>query len=96
VITPPAQTPTAGIPANFTFAVTAAGAGGSAIRSLIVDWGDSSVRHDYQQSFNLQTAGNANNVTVDHNTALQSDAILWGGDKAPHTKAQSVLPRMKV
>ena len=42
VITPPAQSPTAGIPATFTFAVTAAATNGSAIRSLVVDWGDGS------------------------------------------------------
>lgn len=41
VITPPTTAPTAGNVATFTFAVTAAaGANGSAIRNLNVDWGD--------------------------------------------------------
>lgn len=40
VITPPTTSPAAGIPAQFTFAVTAAASGGSAVRSLRVNWGD--------------------------------------------------------
>jgi hypothetical protein len=44
VITPPAQTPTAGQPSNFTFAVTAASANGSAIRNLSIDWNDGTVQ----------------------------------------------------
>jgi len=42
VITPPSTSPTAGIPSNFTFAVTVPSTNGSAIKSLVVDWGDSS------------------------------------------------------
>jgi len=42
VITPPTTAPTAGNVATFTFAVTAAGSNGSAIRNLNVDWGDGS------------------------------------------------------
>jgi adhesin/invasin len=42
VITPPTTAPAAGIPAQFTFAVTAASTGGSAVRSLRVNWGDGS------------------------------------------------------
>src|SRR4051812_33723695 len=40
VITPPTTPPSVGLPASFTFAVTAATANGSAIRDLTVDWGD--------------------------------------------------------
>jgi hypothetical protein len=40
VITPPTTPPTAGLPAVFTFAVTAASTNGSAIRDVTVDWGD--------------------------------------------------------
>ena len=40
VITPPSTPPSAGLPASFTFAVTAAATGGSAVRSLVVNWGD--------------------------------------------------------
>ena len=39
VITPPAS-PTAGLPASFTFAVTAAATNGTAIRDVTVSWGD--------------------------------------------------------
>ena len=39
VITPPAS-PTAGLPASFTFAVTAAATNGTAIRDVTVAWGD--------------------------------------------------------
>lgn len=46
VITPPTPSPSAGIPALFTFAVTVPGTNGSAIRSLRVDWGDGSNQQD--------------------------------------------------
>ena len=42
VITPPTTAPSAGLPASFTFAVTAATANGSAVRDLTVRWGDGS------------------------------------------------------
>ena len=44
VITPPATPPNVGLPANFTFVVTAATTNGSAVRNLHVDWGDGSSR----------------------------------------------------
>jgi adhesin/invasin len=40
VITPPSSPPSVGLPANFTFAVTAAAQNGSAVRELRVNWGD--------------------------------------------------------
>jgi hypothetical protein len=40
VITPPANPPSVGLPAAFTFAVTPATTNGSAVRDLTVDWGD--------------------------------------------------------
>jgi len=40
VITPPTSPPSVGLPAAFTFAVTAATSNGSAVRDLTVDWGD--------------------------------------------------------
>jgi len=41
VITPPAQAPSAGLPATFTIAVTPAAApNGSAVKAVTVDWGD--------------------------------------------------------
>ena len=39
-ITPPATTPSAGLPASFTFAVAVPATNGSAIRNVTVDWGD--------------------------------------------------------
>jgi hypothetical protein len=48
VITPPTTAPTAGIPASFTFAVTVAAQNGSAIKNLIVDWGDTPPTPDTQ------------------------------------------------
>jgi len=40
VITPPSSPPSVGLPANFTFAVTAAAQNGSAVKELKVAWGD--------------------------------------------------------
>jgi hypothetical protein len=40
VITPPTSPPSVGLPAAFTFAVTAAASNGSAVRDLTVSWGD--------------------------------------------------------
>jgi hypothetical protein len=45
VITPPTTAPSVGVPANFTFAVTVATTGGSAIRDLFIDWGDGSTEN---------------------------------------------------
>src|SRR5262249_53582991 len=40
LITPPTTPPSAGLPASFTFVVTAAASNGSAVREVTVDWGD--------------------------------------------------------
>src|SRR5258708_5572840 len=40
VITPPTTTPTAGLPANFSFVITAATTNGSAVKDVVVNWGD--------------------------------------------------------
>src|ERR1043166_439229 len=40
VITPPSSAPSAGLPANFTIAVTPAAQNGSAIKAVTVEWGD--------------------------------------------------------
>jgi hypothetical protein len=42
VITPPATSPSAGLPGSFTFNVTVAANGGSAVRDVTVNWGDGS------------------------------------------------------
>jgi len=89
VITPPAQTPTAGIPANFTFAVTAAGAGGSAIRSLIVDWGDGST-----QNLGAVTG----NAVVSHTFAKDGTYVVTGTvtDASGNTVAVSTVVFIQV
>ncbi len=40
VITPPTTPPSSGLPASFTFAVTAAANNASAVRDVVVNWGD--------------------------------------------------------
>src|SRR5262249_13190898 len=40
IITPPSTPPSAGLPASFTFVVTAAATNGSFVRDVIVNWGD--------------------------------------------------------
>lgn len=40
VITPPTTAPTSGLPSTFTIAITPAATNGSAIRNVIVNWGD--------------------------------------------------------
>jgi hypothetical protein len=42
VITPPTTSPSAGLPATFSFVVTAATTNGAAVRDLSVNWGDGS------------------------------------------------------
>lgn len=46
VITPPTTPPSAGLPAVYTFAVTAATTNGTTIRDVTVDWGDGSGTQD--------------------------------------------------
>jgi len=46
VITPPTTPPSAGLPATFTFAVTAAASNGSAIKNVSVNWGDGAPTQD--------------------------------------------------
>src|SRR5262249_1861034 len=46
LITPPTAPPNAGVPASFTFAVTAASSNGSAVRDVTVDWGDGTAPQD--------------------------------------------------
>lgn len=43
LITPPTTAPTKGLPANFTFVVTAGAQNPSAIRNVVVDWGDGQI-----------------------------------------------------
>ena len=43
-ITPPSTAPSAGVPATYTFLVGAAATNGSAIRDLLINWGDGQTR----------------------------------------------------
>lgn len=70
VITPPATAPTAGIPATFTFAVTVPATNGSAIRSLVVDWGDGSP----QQNLGAVTG----NAVVSHTFGKDGTFVVTG------------------
>lgn len=47
---------------------------------VIVDWAEGSVRHDYQQSFNLQTEGDSTNVFVDPATLTARTRYVGGGN----------------
>lgn len=54
---------------------------------LIVDWAEGTARHDYQQSFNLQTEGNADNVVVDPANLAARTRYADGGN----VRIQSVV-----
>ena len=47
---------------------------------LIVDWADGGATHNYQESFNLQTEGDNNNVTVDDTTLTAQTRYSTGGN----------------
>ena len=47
---------------------------------LIVDWADGSATHNYQESFNLQTLGDSNNVTVDAANLTARTRYASGGN----------------
>jgi hypothetical protein len=70
VITPPATAPTAGIPTTFTFAVTVPTTNGSAVKSLVVDWGDGSP---------LQNLGSVTgNAVVSHTFGKDGTYVVTG------------------
>lgn len=85
VITPPTTSPSAGIPAQFTFAVTLSATNGSAVRNLRVDWGDGTsqdlgavtgnavVAHTYTRTGNFTVAGTITDAAG--NTATVSTAV---------------------
>jgi len=89
VITPPTTPPSVGLPAAFTFAVTAATSNGSAVRDLTVSWGDGDV-----QSLGAVT-GNAVVSHVYHSTgtfpisATVSDAA---GNRSTVSTTTTVIP----
>lgn len=47
---------------------------------IVVDWAQASARHDYQVSFNLQTEGDVNNVTVDAANRTARTRYATGGN----------------
>lgn len=76
VITQPSSPPSEGLPATFTFAVTAATAGGAAIRDVTVNWGDGSATQDLGPIVGSQAISHtyrvANSYTI---TATVTDAF---------------------
>jgi adhesin/invasin len=84
-ITVPATPPSAGLPASFTFAVTAPATNGSAIRNVTVDWGDgqtqdlgvvtgsTSVSHTYRTEGSFLIVGN---VTDSFGTVIRNSTTV--------------------
>lgn len=85
LITPPTVSPTKGLPATFTFVVTAATQNGSAIRSVSINWGDSSasqnvgsftgsqaVSHVYERDGSFTVTATVTDVTGQSNSASTS------------------------
>jgi hypothetical protein len=90
VITPPSTAPSAGLPASFTFAVTAAASNGSAIKDVSVNWGDGSPT----QSLGAVTG----NDVVSHVYQIAGTYIIVGtltdasGNVQPVSTSVSVVP----
>jgi Big-like domain-containing protein/PKD domain-containing protein len=85
LITPPTVSPTKGLPATFTFVVTAATQNGSAIRSVSINWGDSSasqnvgsftgsqpVSHVYERDGSFTVTATVTDVAGQSNSASTS------------------------
>ena len=89
VITPPSTSPSAGIPASFTFAVTAASTGGTAVRNLRVTWGDGNAQDLGAVTGNAvvsHTYGSTGSYTI---TATLTDAA---GNVQTVSTAVNVIP----
>lgn len=89
VITPPSAAPSAGIPASYTFAVTAASTGGTAVRNLRVSWGDGNAQDLGAVTGNAvvsHTYGSTGSYTI---TATLTDAA---GNVQTVSTAVNVIP----
>lgn len=89
VITPPTTAPSAGLPASFTFAVTAAATNGSAVRDVTVDWGDGSIQDLGALSGSQAVFHTYRNTGTFAITATLTDAF---GNRIPVSTAVSVIP----
>jgi len=85
LITPPTVSPTKGLPATFTFVVTAATQNGTAIRNVSINWGDSSasqsvgsftgsqaVSHVYEKDGSFTVTATVTDVAGQSNSASTS------------------------
>jgi adhesin/invasin len=89
VITPPTTAPSAGLPASYTFAVTAASSNGSAVRDVTVSWGDGATQDlgaitGSQVVYHIYR--NTGTYTI---TAILTDAF---GNRSPVSTVVSVIP----
>ena len=99
VITPPTNPPSVGLPAAFTFAVTAATSNGSAVRDLTVDWGDGQtqslgavtgnavVSHIYNRTGTFVVAGTVTDATGNRQTVSTAVSVI-----SPPTPTVIVTP----
>src|SRR3954469_3903581 len=88
VITPPTNPPSVGLPAAFTFAVTAATSNGSAVRDLTVSWGDGDVQslgavtgnavvsHVYRRVGTFLVSGTVTDASGNRNTVSTSTTVI--------------------
>lgn len=89
VITPPTTPPSAGLPAAFTFAVTAASQNGSAVRDVTVNWGDGQVQDLGAITGSAIVAHVFNNPGSYTVSATLTDSF---GNQVPVSTAVSVIP----
>jgi hypothetical protein len=99
VITPPTTPPSVGLPAAFTFAVTAATSNGSAVRDLTVDWGDGQsqslgavtgnavVSHVYNRTGTFNVAGTVTDAAGNRQTVSTAVSVI-----SPPTPTVIVTP----
>jgi hypothetical protein len=88
VITPPTNPPSVGLPATFTFAVTAATSNGSAVRDLTISWGDGQtqslgavngnavVSHVYTQIGTFVVTGTVTDAAGNRSTVSTSTTVI--------------------
>src|SRR3954471_14873360 len=89
VITAPTTPPSVGLPATFTFAVTAATTNGSAVRDLTVNWGDGTIQDLGQVSGNAT----ATHVFRSSGTYVITAAVLdASGNTTTVATSTTVIP----
>lgn len=88
LITPPSSPPSEGLPAIFTFVVTAAAQNGSAIRQVTVNWGDGesqnlgsftgsqSIAHVFDNDGTFVVSGTVTDVAGNANTVSTSVVVI--------------------